>query len=80
MHVGISDRSLVYICRKASVPQETSKLAETRQFKNFSATHFQNDLKHSFNDLFHYTNPKTAWIYWKETFLKITDIHAPIIV
>ena len=78
MHVGISDHSLVYICRKASIPKETSKLVETRQFKNFNAIHFQNDLKHSFNELYHHTNPNTAWNYWKETFLKIADTHAPI--
>ena len=78
MHVGISNHILVYICHKASIPKDTSKLVKTRQFKNFNAIHFQNDLKDSFNDLFHHTNPNTAWIYWKETFLKISDIHAPI--
>ena len=52
MHVGISDHILVYVRRKASIPKETSKLVKTRRFKNFDAIHFQNDLKHSFNDLF----------------------------
>ena len=70
MHVGISDHSLVYTCLKASIPKETSNLVEKRQFKNFNAIHFQNDLKHSFNDLYYHTNPDRAWIYWKETFFK----------
>ena len=78
MHVGISAHSLIYICRKARILKKTSKLVKKRQFENFGAIHFRNDLKHSFNDLFHHTNPNTAWIYWRETFLKIADIHSPI--
>ncbi len=38
IHLGISDHSLVYICRKIANQKETPKLIETRQFKRFKVS------------------------------------------
>lgn len=79
IHLGISDHSLVYICRKISIPREKPKIVETRQFKNFNITQFQHDLREALNTLHDsYTDPNTAFHDWKEIFLEIADFHAPI--
>ena len=44
LHLGISDHSLVYLCRKVSVPKSKPKIVETRQFKFFDNDYFQQDL------------------------------------
>ena len=36
IELRISDHSLVYICRKISVPKENPKIMETRQFMDFN--------------------------------------------
>ena len=41
IHLGISDHSLVYACRKVSIPKAKPKVVETRQFKYFNITNFQ---------------------------------------
>ena len=74
----ISDHSLIYICRKISIPKEQTKLIETREFKNFNTIGFQNNLREAFSNFEHYTNPNKAWHKWKETFLQIADHHAPL--
>ena len=33
IHLGLSDHSLVYICRKIGIPRAEPKIVETRQFK-----------------------------------------------
>ena len=76
--LGISDHSLVYICRKISIPKGKPKLIEARQFKHFNLTAFQNNLREAFSNSDHYTNPNLAWHKWKETFLEIADKHAPL--
>ena len=34
-HLGISDHSLIIICRKISIPRKKPKLINTRQFKHY---------------------------------------------
>jgi hypothetical protein len=48
IELGISDHSLVYICRKISIPKGKPKLIETRQFRHFNSTDFQNNLREAF--------------------------------
>jgi hypothetical protein len=45
IELGISDHSMVYICRKVSVPRQKPKIVETRQCKNFNTVQFQNDFE-----------------------------------
>ena len=78
IELGISDHSLVYICRKISIPKGNPKLIETRQFRHFNSTEFQSNLREAFCNFNHYTDPNSAWLRWKEIFLQIADKHAPL--
>ena len=78
MQIGISDRSLVYICRKIGIPKGNPKLIETRQFKNFNSIKFQNNLSEAFSTFVQYEDVNIAWHNWKEIFLQIADQHAPL--
>ena len=78
--MGISDHSLVYVCRKVSIPREKPKIVETRQFKNFNTGNFQQDLRQAFGSehLYNCTHPDAAWHTWKMLFLGVADHHAPL--
>ena len=78
IHLGISDHSLVYICRKIANQKETPKLIETRQFKHFNALRFQSDLSEAFSSFSTFNDPNKAWEIWKEIFLEIENKHAPL--
>jgi hypothetical protein len=65
IELGISDHSLVYICRKISIPKGKPKLIETRKFRHFNPTDFQNNLREAFSNFNHYTDPNLAWHHWK---------------
>jgi hypothetical protein len=78
IHLGISDHSLVYICRKVSNKKETTKLIETRQYKHFNALRFQSDLSEAFSSFSTFNDPNKALEIWKEIFLEIANKHAPL--
>ena len=78
IHVGISDQSLVYICRKIGIMKENPKLVETRQFKHFNAQQFQNDLSNAFSAFPNFDDVNYAWETLKEIFLDIANQHAPL--
>ena len=78
VHVGISDHSLVYICRKIGILKKSPKLVETRQFKHFNALRFQNDLSKAFSAFSNFNDVNKAWETWKEIFLDIANQHAPL--
>jgi integrase len=78
IELGISDHSMVYICRKVSVPRQKPKIVETRQFKNFNTVQFQNDLEQVLRGFTYNYDPSIAWNKWKSIFLRVVvDIHAP---
>ena len=81
IHVGISDRSLFYACRKVAVLKGKRKIVEIRQFKNFNTDRFQQDLDQALNSIlfYDYNNANIAWHVWKETFLAVADTHAPVL-
>ena len=58
--LGISDHSLVYVCRKIGIPRGSPKVIETRQFNKFKADKFQNDLRQAFIHIEDYTDPNAA--------------------
>ena len=68
MHLGISDHSLVYICRKIACQKETPKLIETRQFKHFNALRFQSKLSEAFSHFPTFNDPNKAWEPGKKSF------------
>ena len=75
--IGISDHSLVYVCRKIGIPRGSPKVVETRQFNKFNANKFQNDLRQAFANFEEYRDPDTALHDWNSIFLQIADKHAP---
>ena len=46
IQLGISDHSLVYLCRKISIPKEPPRIIFTRQFKNYQASLFKQELSY----------------------------------
>ena len=76
--LGISDHSLVYVCRKIGIPRGSPKVIETRQFNKFKADKFQNDLRQAFIHIEDYTDPNAALHDWNLIFLRIADKHAPL--
>ena len=80
IHLGISDHSLVYTCRKISTQREKPKIVETRQFKHFNSRAFENDLNQVFsgNDVYHLDDPNEIWNVWKTIFLSLANKHAPL--
>ena len=68
---------MVYICRKINVPRQIPKSIEIRNFKNFDANQFQNDLEYAFEYYTYNSDPIVAWNEWKSIYLKITNNHAP---
>ena len=49
VHVGISDHSLIYICRKIYFVKTQPKLLESRNYKNYNPDHFNGDLDNLLN-------------------------------
>ena len=49
IHLGISDHSLVYLCRKLSIPKAPPKTVFIRHYKNYDVNKFNNDLREIFN-------------------------------
>ena len=81
IHIGISNHSLVYTVRKFSIAKKYKpKYITTRQFKNFRADEFREELKNvPWNVILtNKHNSNVMWNKWKETFLTIANNHAPI--
>lgn len=77
--LGISDHSLVYLCRKLSLPRETPKVVLTRQYKKYNVNAFNYDLNEIFNSYpITSNNPNELWTDFKTKFLSIADKHAPV--
>ena len=81
-HLGISDHSLIYICRKVSIPRKEPKLAgNTRQSKSYNKNAFCYDLQKIFQtQSIPCPDPNLLWHEWKTKFLLISDMHAPQIL
>ena len=76
--LGISDHSLVYVCRKVSIPKEPPKIVYTRQFKNYQINNFKQDLVDCINSHITTNDPNLLWNDFKTKFLNIAKKHAPI--
>ena len=81
IQLGISDHSLVYLCRKISIPKAPPKIVFTRQYKNYNVTQFNNDLNEVFNLPMNTSisnDPNALWNDFKTKLLSVADKHAPI--
>ncbi|CAB3993600.1 Hypothetical predicted protein, partial [Paramuricea clavata] len=76
--LGISDHSLVYICRKISIPKEPPKIVFTRQFKNYNSHQFKEELSYYTNLDPTSNDPNVLWNEFKNNFLTIAEKHAPV--
>ena len=78
-HVAISDHSLVYICRKISVPTFSKgvNLITYRQFKHFNSANFYADiLEQPWDDIKQLHDPNDMWKRWKELLLNVCEKNA----
>ena len=74
---GISDHSLVYTCRKLSVPKSKHEVVVTRCLKKYNSHEFNEDLKCNFENFdFDTSNPNDMWESWKNIFNVILEKHA----
>ena len=81
IHLGISDHSLVYMCRKLSIPKEPPKTVFTRDYKNYNVNQFNNHLSEVFSlplNCATLIDPNALWNDFKTKFLSVADKHVPI--
>ena len=79
LHIGISDHSLIYVCRKISFVKNDPKFVESRNFKNYIQRDFNQDLYHAlFNLNWEINDPNMFWENFQTTFNYVADIHAPL--
>ena len=70
--LGISDHSLVYICRKISIPKDHQKLYFHDSLKTIEELGFYTSQYSTSND------PNVLWKEFKSNFLAVAEKHAPI--
>ena len=81
IQLGISNRSLVFLCRTLGIPKAPPKIVFTRQYKNYNVTQFNNDLNEVFNLPMNTSisnDPNVLWNDLKIKFLSVADKHAQI--
>ena len=78
-HIGCSDHSLIYVSRKLTCPRSFPRIIESRQYKNFVPDNFMNDIALVPWDIIEQIdNPTSAWEVWKQSFLAVANLHAPV--
>jgi hypothetical protein len=77
IHRGISDHSLIFAIRKFFTPKSRQNVRYVRNFKNFNATDFLNDLSQMpWEKVAQYENPNSCWQLWKSFTCKyLIDVH-----
>ena len=77
-HIGISDHSLIYVCRKISIPRNEPKVIRSRQFKHYDKNSFLAELWDIMQYMINDNNPDVLWEDFKTKFLQlVADVHAP---
>ena len=79
LHIGISDHSLIYVCRKISFVKKEIKTVNVRNYRNFNQQHFNDDLFHHLTLLYWEINDRNIlWNNFEKTFNYVSDTHAPL--
>ena len=79
VHLGISDHSLIYAVRKFSLPKSRKSVKIARNFKNFGANDFLNDIfQIPWLWITSHDNPNLCWKTWQSLYVKVLGMHAPI--
>ena len=76
-HLGISDHSLMYVCRKISISRNEPKIIRSRQFKHYDKNSFLTELWAILQYMTNDNNPDVLWEDFKTKFLLVVDVHAP---
>ena len=78
-HIGCSDHSLIYVSRKLTCTRSLPRILKSRQYKNFMPADFMNDMALVPWDIIEQIdNPIRAWEVWKQSFLAVANLHAPV--
>ena len=78
VHLGISDHSLIYGCRKIALTKPPPKVVEIRNYKNYNLHAFKHDLTRSFSACnWAEKDPNILWEQSKTAFDQTSKIHAP---
>ena len=78
LHIGISNHSMIYACRKISTPNNMHKVITTWSLKNYDKNKFSEELKQYLGDFeFDSTDPNELWESWKFIFNIVLEKHAP---
>ena len=78
-HIGCSDHSLIYVSRKLTCPRSLPRIFKSRQYKNFMPADFMNDMALvPWDKIEQIDNPIKAWEVWKQSFLAVANLHAPV--
>ena len=81
LHVGISDHSLIYVCRKLSpnLIKNQVKVIRSRDYKNYMQGNFNFDLSNALLNMdWENDDPNGLWENFKTTFNYVSDVHVPI--
>lgn len=80
-HIGTSDHSLAYVCRKISIESSNKGHSNVtyRKFKNFDTQNFCRDIRiQNWDTINLHEDPNNMWHAWKIIFSKFVDKHAPL--
>ena len=77
-HIGISDHSVIYAARKLVLPKTSIKYTKSRSYKRFVPELFVRDIDSvPWDNILQFNDPIVAWASWRDSFMKIVDLHAP---
>ena len=79
LHLGVSDHSLIYGCRKIGFSKNSPKLVDSRCLKNYKSSAFKADLSGYLlmND-WASKDPNALWNQFRDAFNYVADVHAPM--
>ena len=78
-HIGCSDDSLIYVSRKLTCPRSLPRVFKSRQYKNFMLADYMKDMALvPWDKIEQIDNAIRAWDVWKQSFLAVANLHAPV--
>jgi hypothetical protein len=76
--ITISDHYLIYGIRKFKTFKQSPRFIEYRDFKHFNEQDFMCNLTSLSNLNLIHSGPNKSWTIWKNKFIEIVNIHAPL--